>query len=74
MIWKHGTNENQEYFHILDCPELCVARNMEEQHWAIYDLRGIGIKMVPNPKGGYSFATCPEATAFAEKYYLAVTD
>ena len=49
MNWFHGQNENQEYFHPVGQPKLCVCRNKGERHWVIYELRGRYVKMLPNP-------------------------
>ena len=47
--WTHGRNKLQEYFYPVDNDKLQVVRNLREQHWVIYDLRGDGVRMIANP-------------------------
>jgi hypothetical protein len=39
MIWKHGTNKTQEYFHPLATEDLQVVRELNQKQWTVYDFR-----------------------------------
>jgi hypothetical protein len=39
MIWKHGRNKTQEYFHPQATEDFQVVRELNQQQWTLYDFR-----------------------------------
>jgi hypothetical protein len=49
MEWVHSENRHQEYWECPTSDRFLIGRNLMERHWTIYERRGRGLRMIPNP-------------------------
>lgn len=72
MKWIAGTNNvGQTYYYPRGFQQLQIVRNRTEPHWVIYDFRGEGVEMLPNPRPGRTrlvFAEITDIPRFGERF------